>query len=133
MTHIAMTRTGRWLMVALMVAHGAVLPAAELPDVTVIPAAVAGERGWDFADQGEFTGTLVGIVGGKARIRMSDGVVREFEPGWSKGASAAALRRAMCRMPEQLRRSSSSSPGSSLMVRSRVGPTGAVWAVRSSP
>ena len=74
--------------------------AVELPDVRVIPLPVAAERAWDFADQGEFTGTLIDVVGGKARIRMSDGVVREFEPGWSKGGSAAALRRAMCRIPD---------------------------------
>ena len=99
-------RVRSWLLASLIGVGGLGLSvvvgvsAAELPDVTVISPPVAGERAWDFADQGEFTGTLVDIVGGKARIRMSDGVVREFEPGWSKGGSAAALRRAMCRIPD---------------------------------
>jgi hypothetical protein len=84
-----------WTIAALALAGtpASLLPGAELP------AEVAKEREWGFADQGEFTGTLVGIEQGKARIRMSDGVVREFDPGWSKGGSAAALRRAMCRIP----------------------------------
>lgn len=91
---------GRQVLALVLVGTG-MLPAADLPDVSVVPPVVAGERAWDFADQGEFSGTLVGIIDGKARIRMSDGVVREFEPGWSKGGSAAALRRAMCRIPDQ--------------------------------
>ncbi len=101
MAYTAVTMS-RQVLAGLMIGLGALaLPAAELPDVSVVPPVVAGERAWDFADQGEFTGTLVGLVNGKARIRMVDGVVREFEPGWSKGGSAAALRRAMCRIPDQ--------------------------------
>lgn len=90
----------RWSLAMLLCPAPGAAMAAELPEVGAPPAPVAGERAWDFADQGEFTGTLVGIVGGKARIRLPDGVVREFEPGWSKGGSAAALRRAMCRIPD---------------------------------
>jgi len=106
MAHTQVFGVRNWLVTSLVgltclgLVSATGVQAAELPDVTLILPPVAGERVWDFADQGEFTGTLVDVVGGKAHIRMSDGVVREFEPGWSKGGSAAALRRAMCRIPD---------------------------------
>jgi len=59
------------------------------------------EREWHFLGQGHFRGSLVKIEDGKAFIRMSDGVVRTFWPGWGEGVSASYLQRTMCRLPDQ--------------------------------
>lgn len=59
----------------------------------------AQEREWDFLGQLKFRGSLVKIENGKAHIRMTDGVVREFDPGRAEAITGSFLQRAMAKFP----------------------------------
>ncbi len=63
------------------------------------PFAPGKERDWEFLNQGKFRGTFEKLENGKAFIRMSDGVVREFWPGVGDGIAGSFFQRLMCKLP----------------------------------
>jgi hypothetical protein len=57
------------------------------------------EREWEFLDQAKFKGTLESYKDGKVRIRMADGVVREFLAGGAEAIQGSYLQRSVARIP----------------------------------
>lgn len=59
----------------------------------------AKERNWNFLNLGQFPGTFVKLEGGQVFIKMSDGVVRQFNAGQAEAISGSFLQRSVAKIP----------------------------------